>query len=50
MEERFEWTREQAVVRVPVPDGVTGPTSVTLRLRLAAEAAKTVTIAATCMR
>lgn len=43
-EERFEWTGERAVVRVPVPDGVVGPTSVVLRLRLAAEGAKTVTV------
>ena len=43
-EARFEWTREQAVVRVPVPEASAGSTSVTLRLRLAAESAKTVTV------
>jgi len=43
-EERFEWTGERAVVRVPVPDGAAGPTTVTVRLRLAAEARKTVIV------
>ena len=43
-EVHFEWTTARAVVRVPVPDGAAGATEIGLRLRLAAEAAKAVTI------
>jgi GT2 family glycosyltransferase len=40
----FQWTQGEAVVRVPVPDGVARPSSI--ELRLAAEAAKDVTLTA----